>query len=312
MRLIVSFLFLVFISGYSFSQTRDVSNWIDFGGDHTNKYLQIAPGKLGPNALPVPRMDWARVGKENKIEAGVHSHNMPGDTAINSFFSFYWVVAPERIAVEIWDVPSETFHLSNALRDDRQIYNDDKGWTTETGDLIISTYIQILKETKWIPGVSISYTLKTTTGGNMNGRYTDSEMNNFYLALGKSFYFEKGILDEIRVAGLLGFYVWQTNKVVMGQDEGRLFETAIQLRKKAFSLYTEFGGYWGWDAYEYLDKVSGQNRIEGNNDPLIMRTRLGKTGRHFNFTLEYQTGFRDYHYQTFRAGVIYHFQARKF
>jgi hypothetical protein len=305
-------LILLLIPILAHSQTRDRSNWIDFGGDNNNKWLQIAPAKLGPNALPVPDMDYARVGSENKIETGVHYHNMPGDTAINSFFSFYWVIAPGRAAIEIWGQPSETFHLSNALRDDRQIYFDDSGWTTQVGDLFISAYIQLLKEKNWIPGVSLSYTLKTTTGSNMHGRYTDAEMNNFYLAAGKSFCFEKGIIDELGIAGLLGFYVWQTNRVAMTQDEGRLFEIGAQLRKKTFSLYTEFGGYWGWDPYEYLDNISGLDQIQGNDDPLIFRTRLEKTGKHFNFTLEYQTGFRDYHYQTYRLGVIYHIQARKF
>lgn len=312
MRIKFPFLFLTFIPFLALSQARDRSNWIDFGGDHNNKWLQIAPGKLGPNALPVPRMDYARVGKENKIEAGAHYHNMPGDTAINSFFCFYWAVAPGRVAVEIYGNPSESFRMSNALRNDRQIFLDDTGWITEAGDLFISTYIQLLKEKKYIPGLSLSYTLKTTTGSNHHGRYTDAEMNNFYLVAGKSFCFENGIIDEIRVAGLLGFYVWQTNRVAMTQDEGRMFETAIQLRKKTFSLYSEFGGYWGWDAYEYLDKISGLDKIQGNNDPLISRTRLEKTGKHFDFTFEYQTGLRDYHYQTFRLGVIYHFQARKF
>jgi hypothetical protein len=311
MRLKVLFFSLLLIPLFACPQTRDRSNWIDFGGDHINKYLQIAPGKLGPNALPVPRMDWAKVGVENKVEAGVHYHYMTGDTAVNSYFSMYWVIAPGRAAVEIWGVPSESFHMTNAVRDNRQIYYDDNGWTTESGDLIISTYIQLLKETKWIPGVSISYTLKTTTGGNLNGRYTDAEMNNFYLAAGKSFCFTKGPIDEIRIAGMLGFYVWQTNKSVMGQDEGRLNEIGIQLRKKSFSLYTEFGGYQGWGAYEFLEKP-GENRIEGNDNPLILRSRLEKTAKHFDFTLEYQTGFRDYHYQTFRLGAIYHFQARKF
>lgn len=312
MRVKIIFLLLVTLPFYALSQSRDVSNWIDFGGDNPAKWLQIAPGKLGPNALPVPRMDWARVGMENKIEAGAHYHYMPGDTAINSYISLYWVVAPGRVAVEIWGEPSETYHMTNEVRDERQIYYDDKGWTTEAGDLVISTYIQVLKETKWIPGVSVSYTLKTTTGDNLNGRYTNAEMNNFYLAIGKSFYFEKRFIDEIRVAGLLGFYVWQTNKVAMGQDEGRLMEMGLQLRKKTFSLYTEFGGYQGWNAYKYLDKISGLNQIQGNDNPLILRARLEKTGKHFNYTFEYQTGIRDYHYQTFRLGVIYHFQARKF
>jgi hypothetical protein len=308
----VLFFSLLVIPFLAFSQTRDRSNWIDFGGDHINKWLQIAPGKLGPNALSVPYMDYARVGKENKIETGVHYHYMTGDTAVNSFISFYWAIAPGRAAIEIWGQPSETFHMTNAVRDDRQIYYDDTGWITQAGDLFLSTYIQLLKEKKWIPGVSVSYTLKTTTGSNKHGRYTDAEMNNFYLAAGKSFCFEKGFIDEIRIAGLLGFYVWQTNKVEMSQDEGRLFETAIQIRKETYNLFAEFGGYWGWDAYEYIDNLSGLDQIQGNNDPLIFRTRFEKTGKHVDFSLEYQTGFRDYHYQTFRLGVIYHFQARKF
>ena len=311
MRIKYIFMLHVVVPICAFTQTRDVSNWINFGGDNPTKWLQIAPGKLGPNALPVPNMDYARIGNEDKIETGIHYHYMKGDTAINSFFSFYWVIAPGRAAVEIWGNPSETFHLSNTLRNERQIYLDDKGWTTEVGDLIISTYIQVLKERKYIPGVSLSYTIKTTTGGNLNGRYTDAEMNNFYLAAGKSFYFEKGIIDEVRIAGVLGFYVWQTNKVAMGQDEGRLNEAGVQLRKKTCNLYIEYGGYHGWGAYEYIDKETGQNRIEGNDNPLILRTRFVKTGKHFDFKIEYQTGFRDYHYQTFRLGAIYHFQAEK-
>jgi hypothetical protein len=310
----LTFLLLLFLTvpAICYCQSRDVSNWIDFGGDHSSKWLQIAPGKLGPNALLVPDMDYARVGKENKLELGVHYHQMPGDTAINSYFSFYWNIAPGRAAVEIWGQPSETFRMSDDVRNDRQIFNDDSGWITQGGDWIISTYVQLLKEYHYIPSVSINYTMKTTTGGNIDGRFTDAEMNYFYMALGKSFCFEKGIVDEIRIAGLLGFYVWQTNKVQMGQDEGRLFEAGVQLRKKSFSLYAEFGGYEGWDAYEYIDNTNATNLIEGNNDPLIFRSRLEKTGKNFDFTFEYQTGIRDYHYQTFKFGAIYRFQPRKF
>lgn len=271
--------------------------------------MQIAPGKLGPNALPVPLMDYARVGSENKIGTGVHYHYMAGDTAVNSFFSFYWNIAPGRAAIEIWGQPSETFRTTNAVRDDRQIYLDDTGWITQVGDLLVSTYVQVVKEKKWIPGISINYTLKTTTGDNLQGRYTDADMNYFYLAMGKSFYFNRGILDEIRIAGLLGFYVWQINKVQMTQDEGPVFEGGLQFRKKTFNLYTEFGGYTCWDPYKAIYKANGIDQEQGFNDPLILRTRIEKTSKHFDFNMEYQTGFRDYFYQTFRFGVIYHFKA---
>jgi hypothetical protein len=309
-RLFLFSLFLLPLSG--FTQTRNTGNWIDFGGDHSSKWLQIAPGKLGPNALLVPDMDYARVGKENKFELGAHYHQMAGDTAINSYFSFYWNIAPGRAAVEIWGQPSESFRISNDVRNDRQILKDDNGWDTQAGDLLISTYVQLLNESRFIPSASINYTMKTTTGGNLDGRFTDAEMNYFYLAAGKSFCFEGGIIDEIRLAGLLGFYVWQTNKVQMGQDEGKVYELGIQLRKKDFSFFAEYGGYEGWDAYEYIDNANGTNLIEGNNDPLIFRSRLEKAGKQFDFTLEYQTGIRDYHYQTIRFGAIYRFKARNF
>ncbi len=300
-------IFLLLIQLVSFAQTRDYSNWIDFGGTHFNQWLQIAPGKLGPNALPVPDMDYALVGNESKIETGVHYHQMVDDTAINSHFSFYWNIAQGRAAVRIWCQPTETFNLSNKLRDDRQIYYDDKGWKTQVGDLFVSTYIQLLKNKKWLPDLSINYTLKTTTGPNYDGRYTDASLDYFYFALGKSFNFESKFIDELRVAGLLGFYVWQTNKVEMAQDEGPVFEGGVQLRKNSFNLFAEFGGYTGYDAYEYMDRASGKDNIQGNNDPLILRTRFEKTGKHFDIKVEYQTGFRDYHYQTYRLGVVYHF-----
>ena len=302
-------IWLLMCPALAFSQSRNTSDWINFGSTHFAKWLQIAPGKLGPNALPIPRMDYALIGDESKIEIGAHYHQMTGDTAINSYFNYRWNIAPGRAVVEIWGEPSETFRLTNDVRDERQIYYDDNGWSTEAGDLLISTYVQLLKNKKYIPDLSLNYTLKTTTGVNWNGRYTDASMNYFYLAAGKSIRFKGSILDEIRIAALCGFYVWQTNKVEMAQDEGPVIEAGIQLHKKDFIFYTEFGGYSGYDAYEFMERGTGQDRIQGYNDPLILRTRLEKTGRHFNFTVEYQHGFRDYFYETFRLGIIYHFKA---
>jgi hypothetical protein len=305
-------LFIILLPLVSFSQSRDQSDWIDFGSTSAAQYLQIAPGTLGPNALLVPRMDYAKVGDESELEVGCHYHQMYGDTAVNSFVRFYWNIAPGRAAVEIWGQPSETFRLINELRDERQIYYDDDGWTTIAGDLLVSTYVQILKDQRIWPDVSINYTLKTTTGDNYDGRYTNASMNYFYLAIAKSLLFDKGPVDEIRLAGMGGFYVWQTNKVMMAQDEGAVMEVGLQLRKESFNFYTEFGGYSGYDAYQFLCDQYGEKTIQGHNDPLILRMRMEKTGKHFNYSAEYQTGFRDYDYQTLRLGVTLHFAARKF
>lgn len=291
------------------AQNRNYESWINFGDSHPSKWLQIAPGKMGPNALPVPRLNYGLLSQEHEIEIGAHYHQMDGDQAINSFNRIYWNVAPGRVVIDIQTYATETFKMTNDVRDERQIYLDDTGWITEAGDLSISTHVQLIKEKKNIPDLCLTYTMKTTTGSNKHARYTDAEMNNFYLTAGKSFIPNFQLLDEIRIAAMYGFYVWQTNKVEMSQDEGPVYGFGINLKKAFFSYNLEYAGYNAYDAYEYLGRNNDEIDIKGHNDPIILRNKIQINSNHFNFNLEYQNGFRDYHYQTIRLGVIYHFKA---
>lgn len=282
------------------SQSRSTEGWIDYGSSHVNKWLQFSPQTMGPNALPVPAADEARIGDHHAIETGVHYHWMTGDTAINSFLRLYWNVVPRRVAIEIWGCPSETFHMTNTIRDQRQIYWDDTGWITHQGDLWISTYIQLLRDRAYWPDIVLNYSLKTTTGLSEHARYTDAPVNYFYLAFGKSFYF-KSWIDELRLAGQVGFYVWQTNKVEVAQDEGPMFGVNLKLKKGGVALTSEFSGYSGYDAYQ-INGPAGQH----NNDPLIMRTGI-EVGTTVKGRFEVQTGFRNYPYQTLRLSFTYSF-----
>lgn len=311
MRKIIFIIITLFILVQAKGQRAPRSNWVDFGSSHSSKYLQIAAAKMGPNALPVPFMDYAIIGKESELETGAHYHVMEGDTSVNSFVNWKWNIAPGRAKIEFWGQPSETFRISNDVRDFRQISQDDNGWSTEIGDLWISTFVQILKDKVFLPDISINYTCKTTTGSNRNARYTDANLNYFYIATGKSFKFNSALIDELRIAALGGFYVWQVNKVEMAQDEGPVFEFGIQLKTGSLIWYNEFGGYKGYDAYKFMNHYLGEGTVKGYNDPLIFRTRIQKTGRNVNFNAEYQFGFRDYNYQTFRLGMSYHFMAKQ-
>ena len=288
----------------AFGQSRPTGGWIDFGSEHTNKWLQIAPAKLGPNSLPVPIMDYAKLYSLSNIETGVHAHFMEGDKAINSYFSLYWSVVPQRVAVHVWGFPNETFQTGNQVRDERQIYYDDTGWVTQVGDLWISTTIQVLKDKKILPDITINYSSKTTTGGAIQGRYTDAPANYYYIAFGKSLFPKKGFIHEIRVAAMGGFYVWQTNKVELAQDEGALYEFGIDLKHKNWSWKNEIGGYSGYDAYRYIG-------VRGSNDPLVYRTNIKTAGERTDWILEYQTGLHDYLYQTFRFSMAYKFGHNK-
>lgn len=294
------FLLLSFLTLNVYSQSRSTKDWVDFGSSHISKWIQVAPGKLGPNALPVPEMDYAEIGTQSSIEAGIHSHFMKGDTAINSYLAFQWTVVPEKVAVKFWGFPTETFRVNNEVRDERQIYYDDEGWKTSGGDLWISTFIQLLKNREKWPDMVLNYSMKTTTGSLLHARYTDGMAHYFYLSLGKSLYPNNSFFDEIRIAGMVGFYEWQVNKVEMAQDEGPLFGAGIKIRHRNFALANEFGGYSGYDAYDFIG-------AEGFNDPLVYRLRLIKEGEQFDWKLEYKTGWQDYNYTTFKLEVVYKF-----
>lgn len=293
-------IFLLFFFNVLWSQSRNTGEWFDYGSSHVSKWIQVAPGKMGPNALPVPEMDYALVGSRSSVKFGGHLNIMEGDTAFNSYLDFYWAVAPGKVAVRIWGFPTETFRTSNEVRNERQIYYDDEGWRTTGGDLWISTFIQLLKNHNSIPDIALNYSMKTTTGSILHARYTDSPAHYFYAAAGKSFFTENGFLNEVRLSAMGGIYIWQTNKVEMAQDEGPLFGVGLKLRHKAISIYNEAGGYDGYGAYGYMD-------VEDYNKPLVYRARLTKEGKNFDWQLEYKTGWIDYNYTTVKLELVYHF-----
>lgn len=293
--LLISFLLVsIFIK----AQTRDYTNWFDYGSGHISKWLMIAPAKLGPNALPVPRMNYGLLQTQHSLEIGTDAHFMTGDKALNTYVNLKWSVAPEKVMIEIWGNPTETFRTSNELRDERQIYYDDTGRITHQGDLWISTNIQLLTNRKNLPDIVLNYSVSTTTGINLQGRYIDAPISYLYLAFGKSFFMEDSFVDEIRIAGMGGWYIWQTNKVEMAQDEGPLVELGIQIKMKNACLIQEIGGYQGYDAYDFIGK-------RGYNDPLIYRSRLEYQLKKVLLKAEYQIGLKDYFYQTTRlSGTV--------
>jgi hypothetical protein len=297
--LFTSFLTLVIILANA--QSRPTKGWIDFGSSHANKWLQFSSQTMGPNALPVPYVSMAQLVDKSELEIGAHYHQMRGDTTLNSYFRLLWNVAPGKMAVEFWGCPTETFRMTNEVRDYRQVYWDDQGWITHAGDLWISTYIQLLKGKGRAPDLLINYSLKTTTGIIDHARYTDAPIHYFYLAAGKSYFPATLFFDHIRISGQLGFYVWQTNMVEVSQDEGPMYGLALKCEKGPFSLIAECSGYYGYDAY----RLRGEAGI-GNNDPLIVRAAL-LFRQKLTWKAEYQHGFRNYPYGTLRLSAMIQF-----
>lgn len=262
------------------------------------KCLVIAPGYMGPNALPVPEIQTALV--RNRLELEVTSENYFGkwDNTHNLFVKAYIPIAKGKVAVEMYGVPLEYYRSAEQIQAERMIvpWNYKKEEYT-IGDLYVGTIVQILRDKKYLPDVSISAHFKTASGGNLkNARFTDAPAYFFNTAFGKVLPFRSRWLDYVHFYANFGFYVWQTYSDSFPQDDAFLYGVGINLKSGKYMLHTQTGGYQG---YIQQDK------------PVVLRLQLSREFKKFNALLGYQWGIRHFPFQTLRVGVSYFFRNNK-
>jgi hypothetical protein len=172
-----------------------------------------------------------------------------------------------------------------------QIYKDDPGWTTDFGDIILSTNIQLLYNREFWPDIMLVSALKTNTGSIYDGRATDMPAHWHYASLGKQLFEYNSFRG--RVNGMIGFYTWQTNQTDLEQNEGPLWGLENQFNYKTVELAVGFSGYKGWKYY-------------GEDRPVIFKSRLVVNHKLLNYFIEYKTGLQHYYYSSINVGVSWH------
>ena len=297
---------ILFVVNISFAQRQN--DFVKPHGSHVSEFMTLSAGTLGPNALPVPEIRSGCIGSNFELEAATRTHWIPGDNSVDLYFRFYYPIAPNIIAIEFYGVAAEYFHCTNEVRDQRQIYYDDKGWTLEYGDLYCATHLQILRNLHFFPNVSIQYAFKTTTGNLNNGRYTDSPAQIFNAYFGKRFKFKNSLITEINYSGMIGIYIWQTNRYEVSQDEGPLVGLANEIRIKNLSVFNSVSGYFGYETT--VPNKNFDRYTDAPDQPVVYRGELRKYGKKINFAFRYEHGFKDYPYQSISFAATWHFPTK--
>lgn len=264
-----------------------------YQADGNYNTLLIAPGSMGPNALPVPEIMNGNVGTDFLFKFSIDNYyrDNGGDNGHTAFINIRFPVVQNFMAFELnWDL-IDYFRTTNRVRDLIQLYKDDPGWGTEIGDIILTTYIQITQENKFTPAIMLSSSLKTTTGSVFDGRHIDLPAHWHYFSLGKYLYTNHYF--KWRLNGMLGYYFWQTNERNLEQDEGPLWGLENQLNYKKLEIGTGFSGYKGWKFY-------------GHDRPILFRSRFVVNNKKVNYFVDYKTGLRDYPYSSIKVGICYH------
>ncbi len=287
-------LFLVF--KLAFSQRESTNDFFHYyHNSPTRDYttLLIAPGTMGPNALPIPDILNGQVGTDSQFKVSIDNYYRDeGDDNGHTFkLDFRFPVVQNFMAFGLeWNL-IDYFRVTNEVRDIIQLYKDDPGWSTDLGDIILKTFIQLTKEKRSLPSAMLVSVLKTTSGSVFDGRYTDLPAHWHYASLGK-----KLINHEIfrwQLNAMLGYYFWQTNQDDLEQNEGPLWGIETQFNHKSLEYAFGISGYNGWKYY-------------GNDKPIQFKARLILTNEKFNYFTEYKTGLRDYPYTSINIGINWH------
>jgi hypothetical protein len=169
-----------------------------------------------------------------------------------------------------------------------------------SGDVYVSTDIQILKEKRWRPDWVVRAALKTASGGEYyHARYYDSPGYFFDTSLGKSFSLGRDAKWNHRLRGALstGFLCWQTDNG--RQNDAVQFGAMIKWENRYFSLSETFAGYSGW---EHNASNGGD---QAHDVPMVLRTDMIVHVKQFDIVAAYQYGLHDYPYHQVRLGVAY-------
>ncbi len=258
---------------------------------HPNKNIIIAPGLLGPNALPVQRIRNGLVGSDFKLRINQSSHFMKGDNTFNIDGYLLAPVVRNFMALETYWYILEMYRSSNEIRDWRRLYSRDEGTQLVLGDLNFSFLMQFVRNHKWLPDVMGVIGHKTTLGPVEDGHFTNTPALWATLNLGRDLLVHNDF--KFRMNGLIGFYVYHSNRERITQNEGPVVGLEAQFNYKNVELASSLSGYTGWEAV-------------GHDDPVYWIVRLEKRRRRVDWHIEYQTGINDYPYETVRVGFTWH------
>lgn len=241
----------------------EANNWD--GVTHWSRYINFSPYYLGPDGLPVPPLATGTIDTTARLMVGGELHFSEGDDtqALQSRLSLPF--AGDRVALQLEWMPLEHFAMDTVTRDERHARDRD-GEGYSTGDVHLSTLVQVLRERDDRPGLMLRIRLKTASGGNLEAaRHTDDPGYGFDLSTGRWFT-GSGLLQRWRVQAMAGFLVYQTNRNDYYQNDCVLFGAGAIADLGDWTVEGTVAGYMG-----YLDR---------RDRPMVLRASVGTDRPH--------------------------------
>jgi len=260
------------------------------------RYLIQSPAYFGPNAFPLPQNYQGLLTKNAYLETALEGHFNAHENTENLFGRLFIPLLKEKVGIEVSMVPFEVYAHDTLIRDERFSRNYD-GKGTASGDVYIGTQIQLLKNHSRWPDLLLGIHIRTASGNQYEAaRFADSPGYFFDVSAGKTYAVNNWLFKEIRLSGLIGFYVWQTNLAAHFQDDALLYGAGIQLRGEKLLWYNGLIGFYGY--------------LNNGDRPLALRSRLQtQWTKKINLGFQFEHGLHDYNFRSLRLSLIYTFKS---
>lgn len=289
---------LLAVGGRSFATAQDVSPeafaaWASRNdyqpGRDWRSYLLIAPGNMGPNALPVAPTIRGRVDTAISVGLAANGHSAPGDRAADLTLAAAYPFGRRaslrlRYTVREWYEYDEAAALErNALRP--------AGAYSAAGDFWVEGVFQVLRQRDRRPDVALSARIKTASGGDVEGlRFTDSPGYWFDASVGRDLEVGAARGWTLRPYASAGFFVWQRFGADSPQNDAFTYAGGAHITDGAWTASLEAAGYAGYTSA--LDQ------------PLVIRGGLQRIcGRSILLHLAAQHGVHDWQYTSVELGL---------
>ena len=152
--LLITFVF-VFSATYSHADS-----WRD-----KTELLIYSPRYFGPNAFPIPEMRDGRVSERYEVEVRGEYHYYTGDKTWDIVGRALLPFFRGRAGIEVNWCFKEKYKMTPETRDERFAVETESP-IKYNGDIVISSFFQVLKSEKWVDA-TISANIKTASGGRL-------------------------------------------------------------------------------------------------------------------------------------------------
>jgi hypothetical protein len=295
MRYRPTILLLLFIQGCFFTASSQTQQqWAQYvhwdGVTHWSRYINMIPGKMGPNAIPVPLMGNGNLDSNYSVAVTGQFHSRPGETAQSIVLYATIPLVKNVITLDVSYLPVEFYKMSDSLKHERHVYYEFYNDKSAGGDVYLNMNIRILKklEKKIQLAFRAGYRYPASNGFG-SARFTDDMGYYLDLSAGKPLG-----NSGWKLIGMAGFYCWQIDRNDLRQDDAFLFGAGVEVNKKNWFFQTNISGYLG-----YLE--------DQGDKPILYRALLEKKINKIALLLRFQQGLHDFKYTTVEAGVKKYF-----